>query len=73
MGMGSKTCARCGGRMEEGRIVARDSNGGRGVPGWVPGVPRRSFWTGLKVAKDKIREVATYRCGKCGLLEDYAE
>lgn len=73
MGTGAKTCAKCGGRMDEGRLVTTDSNSARLQVGWVHGIPERSFWTGLKVAKKDIMTVATYRCTRCGLLENYAE
>lgn len=54
-------------------MVTTDSNSARLQVGWVPGIPERSFWTGLKVAKKDIRTVSTWHCTRCGLLEHYAE
>lgn len=72
MGTGSKTCPKCDGRMEEGRVIAKDSNGANGLTRWVSGIPERSIWTGLKIKGKPTYDVATYRCGRCGFLEQYA-
>jgi hypothetical protein len=39
---------------------------------WTPGEPKPSFWTGLKLEKDKVLSVTTLRCPACGYLESYA-
>jgi hypothetical protein len=69
----ARTCRACGGRMTEGRLINTDSYGGHKVPRWTEGVPERSYWTGLKVNKRDLLPVISYRCERCGLLEDYAQ
>lgn len=39
---------------------------------WTVGEPEPSFWMGLKLKKDSVLPVATFRCPKCGYLESYA-
>jgi hypothetical protein len=68
----SKTCPKCSGRMETGFIVDAGDYGAAHVSRWQPGEPRKSFWTGLKIAKAAMIEVTTLRCGRCGFLESYA-
>ena len=46
--------------------------GTKAVPKWVAGEPRKSIWTGLKLAGKDQFEVTTYRCRRCGYLESYA-
>ncbi|MCW4461861.1 hypothetical protein OK349_09070 [Sphingomonas sp. BT-65] len=41
------------------------------LPGWSPGVPRKG-WFGVKQGKDKPIEITTWRCQRCGFLENYA-
>ena len=67
------TCPRCGGAFEAGHIL--DQNHGSGLAEqtkWQPGMPARSFWTGLKVKRRELLPVMTYRCVECGYLEMYA-
>ena len=68
----SLSCPRCGGTMETGYIVDEGYRSSRSVPKWSPGEPVKSFWTGLKVRKSDQRQVTTYRCRRCGYLENYA-
>ena len=57
--------------MERGFIVD-EGYGKRTVQRFILGEPEHSMWTGLKIrGKDKL-EVATYRCRRCGYLENYA-
>ena len=65
-------CPKCGGRMAEGFIIDRGDYGSSSVSTWQGGEPRKSVWTGLKLAKDEQAEVSTFRCGRCGYLESYA-
>ena len=52
--------------------VIDEGYGTRTVANWVAGEPERSMWTGLKLrGKDKLA-ITTYRCGRCGYLENYA-
>lgn len=39
---------------------------------WVEGQPEKSFWTGLKTKGKELKEVRTWRCPRCGLLQSFA-
>jgi hypothetical protein len=68
----TKTCASCGGRMEEGFVLDRGHYSFPAEQQWAGGEPQRSFWTGLKIDEERLLKVATYRCVGCGRLESYA-
>ena len=57
--------------MELGYVPDR-THTGHSQQGWFPGVPTKSFWTGLKMKADELVPVTTLRCPKCGYLESYA-
>ena len=57
--------------MAEGYVIDR-TYGSVAVGSWVEGTPERSVWTGLKLAGKAQIDVATWRCGRCGFLEQYA-
>ena len=57
--------------MAEGYVIDR-TYGSVAVGSWVEGTPERSVWTGLKLAGKAKIDVATWRCGRCGFLEQYA-
>ncbi|GAA0284009.1 hypothetical protein GCM10009127_26800 [Alteraurantiacibacter aestuarii] len=59
--------------MAKGTTLTKDSNGARVVGNWVEGILERSIWTGYKTKGKSLLPITTYRCGKCGLLENYAE
>jgi hypothetical protein len=65
-------CLKCGGEMNEGFVFnqAGMQTGVRNV--WHPGEPQFKFFAGLKVEKNKLRPITTYRCDQCGYLECYA-
>ena len=67
----SKSCAKCGGRMDPGFVATRTSHG-NGVAQWLPGKPEKSIWTGIKISKRDQRDIEIWRCGRCGYLESYA-
>ena len=69
----SKTveCIRCHVPMEQGFVID-GRHEGFVQQQWTSGVPKRSFWMGLKLEKDKIVGVTTWRCPSCGYLESYA-
>ena len=69
--MSKTTCAKCGGRMEEG-FVGTTTSHGNGVSQWLPGKPQKSIWTGIKMPKAQRRAIEIWRCGRCGYLEGYA-
>lgn len=58
--------------MSEGFVADRSQHGAAGVPSWVEGEPERSVWTGLKLSGKSRLEIATWRCIRCGFLEQYA-
>lgn len=68
---GTVECIKCHAQMEPG-WVPDNTHAGFQTQCWSPGDPQPSFWTGLKLEKEKIIPVTTYRCPKCGYLESYA-
>ncbi len=58
--------------MEVGFSLTTDTNGGHCAGQWIEGKPEKRWW-GLNVKGRKKLTVITYRCGRCGLLESYAE
>ena len=69
--MNAATCVKCGGTMSEGFVVD-EGYGTAGVSTWQDGVPKKSFWTGVKQLKESQIEITTWRCRRCGYLESYA-
>jgi hypothetical protein len=57
--------------MAEGFVVDV-SHGTMAVTSWVEGAPEKSVWTGLKLSGKARSEIATWRCNRCGFLEQYA-
>jgi len=57
--------------MELGYVPDR-THTGYTRQGWFPGVPVKSFWTGLKIEAKQLVPVTTLRCPNCGYLESYA-
>lgn len=57
--------------MVEGFLIDNTS-GTRAVITWAEGAPVRSIWTGLKLDRKAVRDVQTWRCARCGVLESYA-
>ena len=67
----SKTCPKCGQRMEVGFVL--EQNLSYYCPSvWVEGSPEPSFWTITKVSGKTKRLVVSHRCVGCGYLESYA-
>ena len=58
--------------MSEGFVADRTHHSAAAVPSWVEGQPERSVWTGLKLGGKPRIDIATWRCGRCGFLEQYA-
>jgi hypothetical protein len=57
--------------MSEGFVVEQ-TYGGTAVASWVAGTPEKSVWTGIKLDGKPRIDIATWRCGRCGFLEQYA-
>jgi hypothetical protein len=55
--------------MAEG-FVTSEKGGMPQVIGWSEGAPKQGWW-GIK-NKGKPIPIATWRCQRCGLLENYA-
>ena len=70
--MRSKTCSKCGGRMSEGFLLDHTYGSQKDIH-WVEGAPEKSIWTGVKTKGRQQLPVSSYRCERCGLLENYAE
>ena len=65
-------CPKCGGEMPEGftlEIGAYDANS---QETWIAGKPEYAFWKGLKITGRQRSAVTSFRCVKCGFLEQYA-
>ena len=64
-------CPKCQSSMVEG-FVADKTDGGWRVSGWVGGPPEKSIFGNVKLRGRKPVEIATWRCTRCGFLENYA-
>ena len=64
-------CPKCNGRMEEG-FIPDYGYGEKHAAGWHPGTPNKKWW-GLKVDRKVMRRIESFRCTKCGYLENYAK
>ena len=57
--------------MTEG-FVLDATHGAVTVSSWVEGAPEKNVWTGVKLTGKPRVEIATWRCNRCGFLEQYA-
>ena len=72
MGQAPSRCPKCDGEMEQG-FVLDEIPGGQIASRWAGGIPRTSFWTGVKaVPANEVIPVGAFRCASCGYLELYA-
>lgn len=65
------TCLKCQGSMKRG-FTLDHTYGYLAIATWVEGEPQKSFWAGLKTSGRKTLPIETWRCSKCGFLENYA-
>jgi hypothetical protein len=70
--MRTNQCPKCQGSMIEGFVVDYGHGGSNRVSAWIEGAPQKSFWMGLKLSGRRKLAIKTFRCGRCGFLEDYA-
>jgi ribosomal protein S27AE len=70
--MRSYSCPKCQGSMTQGFVTEHTHGGGHAVSNWVEGAPEKSFWTGVRLRGKTQYEIETWRCGRCGFLENYA-
>jgi len=59
--------------MSEGFVVDQGDYGSAHVSTYQSGEPRKSIWTGLKQDKEAQFRITTFRCNRCGYLENYAK
>jgi predicted nucleic-acid-binding Zn-ribbon protein len=64
-------CPKCRSRMEEGFIQDTTDHQVK-TSRWIEGKPESSFFSGVKTKGKRNFEVVTYRCSRCGYLEEYA-
>jgi Domain of unknown function (DUF6487) len=64
-------CPKCQDSMEEG-FVLDNSEATRLVSSWCSGKPRRGFWLGVKVSGLRQIKIESWRCTRCGFLENFA-
>jgi predicted nucleic-acid-binding Zn-ribbon protein len=65
-----KDCPKCGASMTEG-FIPDESDNGRKVNKWIEGAPEK-HWYGLKLRGKTRYYIQTFRCNRCGYLENYA-
>ena len=59
--------------MEPGYMLDRDHGGGAKPAQWTPGIPEKGFFAAFKLNRKRVkRDVITYRCPRCGILQAYA-
>jgi hypothetical protein len=68
----SRQCPKCSSSMSEGFVADRTHHSAAAVASWVEGQPERSVWTGLKLSGKPRFDIATWRCSRCGFIEQYA-
>ena len=76
MGTSDKVeCVRCKTQMESGYVPGVDVTypGVLGKQQWFAGEPKEAFLGGIKIDRDCLIPVTTFRCPKCGYLESYAK
>ena len=67
----SKSCPKCGGRMEQGFILELKDGNRKAITEWVEGLAEKA-WYGLKTRGKRRLAIETWRCGRCAYLESYA-
>lgn len=70
--MAQHSCPKCQSSMQEGWTLD-NLHGGRAVSSWVEGEPQKSVWVGVKLENKKPIEIASWRCSRCGFIEQYAK
>ncbi len=65
-----KDCPRCQGSMAQG-VMIENKDSLPSATHWLEG-PVESGWFGLKLKGKRQLPIVTYRCGRCGYLENYA-
>ena len=68
----ANSCPKCQSSMKQG-FTLDHTYGYLAVSAWIEGEPEKSFWYGLKTSGRKTLPIETWRCSKCGYLENYAK
>jgi Domain of unknown function (DUF6487) len=69
--MRSHTCPKCQGTMTEGFLLDTIYDGNK-VGQWFEGIPQIGFLGSVKLRGRKKFDVRSWRCERCGFLENYA-
>jgi len=69
----SNSCPKCQSSMQEGYVLDHTHGGARLVSSWVEGEPKPSFWLGLKFDGATPLSLESWRCKRCGFIEQYAK
>ncbi|TMM47348.1 hypothetical protein [Qipengyuania marisflavi] len=65
-------CLKCDGRMVEGHTI--DMGYGSVTPArWQEGAPQKTWFGSIKTKKANLRDIASFRCERCGFLENYVK
>lgn len=59
--------------MAEGALLVKDSNGYHCASEWLEGAAEKSVWSGLRTKGRRVLPITSFRCERCGVLENYAE
>jgi hypothetical protein len=70
--MAQRTCSKCQSTMQEGWVLDH-THGGRAIASWVEGEPKKSIWVGVKLEGKQPIEIQSWRCTRCGYIEQYAK
>lgn len=66
------TCPKCQGAMLQGFIPGFSQVNMEFLSSWHPGVPQRSFWSGIRRSPTGGLPIRAFHCAGCGFLELYA-
>lgn len=68
----ANSCLKCQSSMKVG-FTLDHTYGSRAAASWVEDEPETSVWVGVKIGGKKVLPIETWRCSKCGYLENYAK
>lgn len=66
------SCPYCKRAMDEGFVIDRGHHSSANVQQWAEGEPVKHWFHGIQAKSKERKEVRSYRCPDCGLLQDYA-
>lgn len=65
-------CPFCQIPLEPGYVIDFIGTTGARAAEWVSGVPEAGLMRGVSPGGHKRREIESWRCTKCGILQEYA-